>query len=69
MKPYGMTLVKQTRTIPVLLLLHFGAAAMPEAEYELCTAFLLYLGICLSTEEKSREKLNQGSREVPSGNN
>jgi len=26
---------------------------------------LLYLGICLTTEEKAREKLSQGSRRMP----
>jgi hypothetical protein len=27
----------------------------------------LYLGICLTTEEKARKNLNQGSRGVPAG--
>jgi hypothetical protein len=45
---------------------HFGEATVPEGECGPCPVYAFYPGIRITTEEKSRENLSQGSRKVPS---
>ena len=43
-------------------------ATVPEGECGPCSVFELNPGICVATEKKWRETLNQGSRKVPRRN-